>query len=73
MIGKEQSIRVNYDLDPFVDQVLVDKLQIQQVLLNLAGKAWHDLAADQRDQKDDDANPDADRVVGVAIQKDLCV
>lgn len=39
IVAKEQSIRVNFDLDPSVDQVLVDKIQIQQVILNLLRNA----------------------------------
>ncbi len=39
VVAKEQSIRVNFDLDPSADQVLVDKIQIQQVLLNLLRNA----------------------------------
>lgn len=33
--AREQSIRIDVRLDPLVDLVLVDKVQIQQVLLNL--------------------------------------
>jgi two-component system sensor kinase FixL len=39
MVAKEQSVRVSYALDPAVDSVLVDKIQIQQVLLNLVRNA----------------------------------
>jgi len=39
IVAKEQSIRVNFELDLSVDRVLVDKIQIQQVLLNLLRNA----------------------------------
>jgi two-component system, LuxR family, sensor kinase FixL len=37
--GKERGIRVNFRFDPAQDLVLVDKVQIQQVLLNLMRNA----------------------------------
>jgi two-component system sensor kinase FixL len=37
--AKEQSVRVDLRLDPSIDLVLVDKVQIQQVLLNLLRNA----------------------------------
>lgn len=33
--AKEQGVRVRFQFDPHVDQVLADKVQVQQVLLNL--------------------------------------
>ena len=36
---REKSVRINFQLDPSVDLVLVDKVQIQQVLLNLLRNA----------------------------------
>ena len=36
--AKEHSVRVSFRLDPTIDLVLVDKVQIQQVLLNLAAQ-----------------------------------
>jgi len=35
VVSKEQPVRVALNLDPAIDLVLVDKVQIQQVLLNL--------------------------------------
>ena len=46
--AKEHGVRVRFELDPAVDLVLVDKVQIQQVLLNLirnAIEAMEDSAA----------------------------
>jgi len=37
--GKDRGIRVQYQFDPAVDQVLADRVQIQQVLLNLIRNA----------------------------------
>jgi two-component system sensor kinase FixL len=37
--AREKSVRVNFQLDPSTDLVLVDKVQIQQVLLNLLRNA----------------------------------
>jgi two-component system, LuxR family, sensor kinase FixL len=36
---KDQGVRVRFQFDPTVDHVLVDKVQIQQVLLNLMRNA----------------------------------
>ncbi|MFZ1991737.1 MAG: PAS domain S-box protein, partial [Alphaproteobacteria bacterium] len=37
--ARDLSVRVRFSLDPIVDQVLVDRVQIQQVLLNLIRNA----------------------------------
>ena len=37
--AREKSVRVSFQLDPALDLVLVDKVQIQQVLLNLLRNA----------------------------------
>ncbi len=37
--AKDLGVRVRYDFDPGIDQVLVDKVQVQQVLLNLIRNA----------------------------------
>src|SRR5690606_37602969 len=37
--AKEQGVRVRFDLSPDTDRVLADKVQIQQVLLNLMRNA----------------------------------
>ncbi len=47
---KEKSVRVNFQLDPSVDLVLVDKVQIQQVLLNLLRNAFE--AMENSDRRD---------------------
>jgi two-component system sensor kinase FixL len=45
---KDQGIRVRFQFDPAVDPVLVDKVQIQQVLLNLLRNAVEAMEAAQR-------------------------
>ena len=42
--AKEHGIRVLYDFDPEIDLVLVDKVQIQQVVLNLVRNAVDSMA-----------------------------
>ncbi|WP_247710440.1 sensor histidine kinase [Qipengyuania huizhouensis] len=42
--AKEHGIRVLYDFDPKIDLVLVDKVQIQQVVLNLVRNAVDSMA-----------------------------
>jgi two-component system sensor kinase FixL len=45
---KDQGVRVRFQFDPAVDLVLVDKVQIQQVLLNLLRNAVEAMEASQR-------------------------
>jgi two-component system, LuxR family, sensor kinase FixL len=45
---KDQGVRVRFQFDPAVDLVLVDKVQIQQVLLNLLRNAVEAMQASQR-------------------------
>jgi len=45
---KDQGIRVRFQFDPAVDLVLVDKVQIQQVLLNLLRNAVEAMERSQR-------------------------
>jgi two-component system sensor kinase FixL len=45
---KDQGVRVRFQFDPAVDLVLVDKVQIQQVLLNLFRNAVEAMQASQR-------------------------
>jgi two-component system sensor kinase FixL len=44
---KDQGVRVRFQFDPAVDLVLVDKVQIQQVLLNLLRNAVEAMEASQ--------------------------
>jgi len=45
---KDQGVRVRFQFDPTIDLVLVDKVQIQQVLLNLLRNAVEAMEASQR-------------------------
>jgi two-component system, LuxR family, sensor kinase FixL len=45
---KDQGVRVRFQFDPAIDLVLVDKVQIQQVLLNLLRNAVEAMGASQR-------------------------
>ena len=46
--GKELGVRLQVRLDPKLDDVLVDKVQIQQVLLNLIRNAMEAMAVSER-------------------------
>ena len=46
--AKEKSVRVSFELDPAVDLVLVDKIQVQQVLLNLLRNAIEAMESSDR-------------------------
>ena len=37
--AKEQGIDVRYDIDPHLDRVIVDRVQVQQVIVNLVRNA----------------------------------
>src|SRR4029450_8780438 len=45
---KDQGVRVRFQFDPAVDLVLADKVQIQQVLLNLLRNAVEAMESSQR-------------------------
>src|SRR5215467_12510649 len=45
---KDQGVRVRFQFDPTIDLVLVDKVQIQQVLLNLLRNAVEAMEASQK-------------------------
>jgi two-component system sensor kinase FixL len=46
--AKERGVRVRFNLDPTVDLVLADKVQIQQVMLNLVRNAIEAMEASDR-------------------------
>jgi two-component system, LuxR family, sensor kinase FixL len=46
--AKERGVRVRFQLDPSADRVLVDKIQIQQILLNLMRNAIEAMAESER-------------------------
>jgi two-component system sensor kinase FixL len=48
--AKEGGVEVHYDLDPHLDRVLVDRIQIQQVLVNLVRNALEAMEGQARRQ-----------------------
>ncbi len=62
---KEQGVRVRFELDPLADQVLADKVQIQQVLLNLMRNAVE--AMEESDKRELTVASAADKDDMVAI------
>jgi two-component system, LuxR family, sensor kinase FixL len=65
--AKEQSVQVTLEFDPSVDLVLVDRIQIQQVLLNLFRNAIEAMQASARRQLVVSINPAADHMVCVNV------
>ena len=55
--AKEHGIRVTYDFDPAIDLVLVDRIQVQQVVLNLVRNAVDAMAE----------SPSTDRALTITI------
>ena len=50
--AKEYGVRVRYAFDPAIDLVLVDKVQIQQVVLNLVRNAIDSMSEAQADRRE---------------------
>jgi two-component system sensor kinase FixL len=65
--SKEQSIRVSLQFDPSNDLVLVDKVQIQQVLLNLLRNAIEAMQTSARRELVVWTAPAADDMVAVSV------
>jgi two-component system sensor kinase FixL len=64
---KDQGVRVRFQFDPAVDFVLVDKVQIQQVLLNLLRNAVEAMEASQRRELVISTSADDDHTVAVSV------
>jgi len=64
---KDQGLRVRFQFDPAVDLVLVDKVQIQQVLLNLLRNAVEAMAASQTRELVIATAADEDDMVAVSV------
>lgn len=65
--AKDRGVRVTYSLDPELDAVLADKVQIQQVVLNLVRNAIEAMESDRRDLTiGSERNPDGMAVVRIA-------
>jgi two-component system, LuxR family, sensor kinase FixL len=67
IVAKEQSVRVSYELDPVADSVLVDKIQIQQVLLNLLRNAIEAMQSCERRELAISTMPGSDGMIAVAV------
>jgi two-component system sensor kinase FixL len=67
MVAKEQSVRVSYALDPAVDSVLVDKIQIQQVLLNLVRNAIEAMQSCERRELVISTEPAPDGMTAITV------
>ncbi len=68
MVGaKERSVRLRYELDPSVDLVLADKVQIQQVALNLIRNGIEAMEESPRKEVVVGARPVADDMVEVWV------
>jgi two-component system, LuxR family, sensor kinase FixL len=65
--AKEQDVRVRYQLDPRIDLVLADKVQIQQVLLNLMRNAIEAMEESSRRELTVSTGPGEDATVTVAV------
>jgi two-component system sensor kinase FixL len=65
--AKEQSVQVVFQLDPSVDLVLVDKVQVQQVLLNLLRNAIEAMETCDRRELVVSTTPAADNMIAVSV------
>ena len=64
---KDQRVRVRFQFDPAIDLVLVDKIQIQQVVLNLIRNAVEAMAASERRELTISTAADDDDMVAVSV------
>ena len=68
MVGaKERDVRVRFSFDPRVDLVLADKVQVQQVILNLIRNAIEAMEQSQRRELDVSTEQDEGGLVVVSI------
>jgi two-component system sensor kinase FixL len=65
--AKDQSVRMNLQHDPSIDLVLVDKIQIQQVLLNLLRNAIEAMQTSERRELNVSTNPAENKMVAVKV------
>jgi two-component system, LuxR family, sensor kinase FixL len=65
--AKEQSVRLVFELDPSVDLVLVDKVQVEQVLLNLLRNAVEAMETSERRELVVSTKPAADNMIEVTV------
>ena len=65
--AKERGIRVRYQLDPAADRVLADRVQIQQVLINLIRNAIEAMETSERRELSIQSAPAADDMVDLRV------
>lgn len=65
--AKEHGVRVNFRLDPLIDRVIVDRVQIQQVILNLIRNAIEAMEGLPRRELVISTEPVDDHMVAVSI------
>jgi two-component system sensor kinase FixL len=65
--AKDQTVRMNLQHDPSIDLVLVDKVQIQQVLLNLLRNAIEAMQTSERRELNVSTNPAENKMIAVKV------
>ena len=70
--AKDQLVRVDLRLDPSIDLVLVDKIQIQQVLLNLLRNGLEAMQTAERRELHVSTSPVEDNMVAVNVGDTGC-
>ena len=70
--AKDHSVRVSLRLDPSLDLVLVDRVQIQQVLLNLLRNALEAMQTSERRELIVSTSPAEDNMVAVDVADTGC-
>jgi two-component system sensor kinase FixL len=65
--AKDQGVRVRFQFDPTIDLVLADKVQIQQVLLNLLRNAVEAMESSQRRELAISTAADKDGMLAISV------
>jgi two-component system, LuxR family, sensor kinase FixL len=65
--AKDQGVRVRFQFDPAIDLVLADKVQIQQVLINLLRNALDAMETSQRRELVISAAPGDDDMIAISV------
>ena len=70
--AKDQGVRVRFQFDPAVDRVLADKVQIQQVLLNLLRNAIEAMEGSPKRELVISAAPADDHMIAISVADTGC-
>ena len=65
--AKEHDVRVTFQIDPHLDLVMVDKVQVQQILLNLIRNAVEAMQDSPRRELLIATRPDGSRMVEISV------